>query len=74
MLQMKISKLFVLVLGEKESDDKDLNSEAPSSLSEATSEKDTNSISQNNTVSSTKEEECNNSVKKVHDLSHGSLK
>uniref|UniRef100_A0A673BEU1 1-phosphatidylinositol 4,5-bisphosphate phosphodiesterase n=1 Tax=Sphaeramia orbicularis TaxID=375764 RepID=A0A673BEU1_9TELE len=53
--------------GEKESDDKDLNSEAPSSLSEATSEKDTNSVSQNNTVSSRKEEERNNSVKKVAD-------
>uniref|UniRef100_A0A7N8XMM9 1-phosphatidylinositol 4,5-bisphosphate phosphodiesterase n=1 Tax=Mastacembelus armatus TaxID=205130 RepID=A0A7N8XMM9_9TELE len=48
--------------GEKEADDKDLNSEAPS-LSEATSEKDTNSLSQ----SSRKEEERNNSIKKVPD-------
>ncbi|XP_068197846.1 1-phosphatidylinositol 4,5-bisphosphate phosphodiesterase beta-4-like isoform X1 [Antennarius striatus] len=51
--------------GEKEAEDKDLNSEAPSSLSEATSEKEANSVSQNNTVSSRKEEELNNSIKKV---------
>ncbi|XP_068609743.1 1-phosphatidylinositol 4,5-bisphosphate phosphodiesterase beta-4-like [Brachionichthys hirsutus] len=50
--------------GEKETENKDLNSEAPSSLSEATSEKEANSVSQNNTVSSRKEE-FNNSIKKM---------
>ncbi|CAG01495.1 unnamed protein product [Tetraodon nigroviridis] len=44
--------------GEKEADDKDGNSEAPSSLSEATSEKESNSIK------SRKDEERNNSIKK----------
>ncbi|CAN9507684.1 unnamed protein product [Ophioblennius macclurei] len=53
--------------GEKEGDDKDLNSEAPSSLSEAPSEKDTNSVSQSNAVSSRKEEERSDSIKKVPD-------
>ncbi|XP_022626155.1 1-phosphatidylinositol 4,5-bisphosphate phosphodiesterase beta-4 isoform X1 [Seriola dumerili] len=52
--------------GEKDAEDKDLNSEAPS-LSEATSEKDTNSVSQSNTVSMSKEEERSNSIKKVPD-------
>lgn len=52
-------------VGEKDAEDKDVNSEAPSSPSEATSEKDANSVSQNNTVSSKKEEERSNSVKKV---------
>lgn len=42
-----------------------MNSEAPSSPSEATSEKDANSVSQSNAVSSKKEEERSNSVKKV---------
>ncbi|KAM4632979.1 1-phosphatidylinositol 4,5-bisphosphate phosphodiesterase beta-4 [Polymixia lowei] len=51
--------------GEKESEDKDLNSEAPSSLSEEPSEKDTSSISQSNALSSRKDEERNNSIKKV---------
>lgn len=50
--------------GEKDAEDKDVNSEAPSSPSEATSEKDANSVSQSNAVSS-KEEERSNSVKKV---------
>lgn len=51
--------------GEKDAEDKDVNSEAPSSPSEATSEKDANSVSQSNAVSSKKEEERSNSVKKV---------
>ncbi|XP_033847057.1 1-phosphatidylinositol 4,5-bisphosphate phosphodiesterase beta-4-like [Periophthalmus magnuspinnatus] len=50
--------------GEKDAEDKDLNSEAPSSLSDGTSEKDTNSVSHGNAVSSRKDE-CNNSFKKV---------
>lgn len=49
----------IVPLGEKEADDKDVNSEAPSSLSEATSEKESNS------VKSRKDEERNNSIKKV---------
>ncbi|KAM7395690.1 hypothetical protein PAMA_007116 [Pampus argenteus] len=53
--------------GEKEAEDKDLNSEAPNSLSEATSEKEANSVSQNNTVGSRKDEDRNNSIKKVPD-------
>ncbi|KAM7368138.1 hypothetical protein PAMP_014385 [Pampus punctatissimus] len=52
-------------VGEKEAEDKDLNSEAPSSQSEATSEKEANSVSQNNTVSSRKDEDRSNSIKKV---------
>lgn len=60
------SKINVCVpVGEKDAEDKDLNSEAPSILSEATSEKDTNSVSQSNAVSSRKEEEGSNSIKKV---------
>lgn len=51
-------------VGEKEAEDKDLNSEAPS-LSEAPSEKEANSVSQGNAVSSSKEEEPSNSIKKV---------
>lgn len=51
--------------GEKEAEDKDLNSEAPSSVSEAASDKESNSVSQSNTLSSRKEEEHSNSVKKV---------
>lgn len=51
--------------GEKDAEDKDVNSEAPSSPSEATSEKDANSVSQSNAVSSKKEEERSNSIKKV---------
>lgn len=54
-----------LFVGEKEVEDKDLNSEAPS-LSEATSEKEANSVTQSNTVCSSKEEEPSNSIKKVH--------
>lgn len=58
--------VFVYVrVGEKEAEDKDLNSEAPSSLSEATSEKEANSVSQSNAVSSRKEDEHSNSIKKV---------
>ncbi|KAL6095582.1 plcb4 [Pungitius sinensis] len=51
--------------GEKEAEDKDLNSEAVSSLSEATTEKEANSVSKSNTVSTTKDER--NSIKKVPD-------
>ncbi|KAF7231305.1 phospholipase C beta 4 [Nothobranchius furzeri] len=49
---------------EKEAEEKDLISEAPS-LSEATSEKETSSVSQSNAVSSGKDEEQNNGVRKV---------
>lgn len=52
-------------VGEKEAEEKDLNSEAPSILSEAASEKETNSVSQSNAVSSGREEERSNSIKKV---------
>lgn len=44
--------------GEKEAEEKDVNSEAPS-------EKQANSVSQINTVNSSKEEERSNSIKKV---------
>ncbi|XP_039637264.1 1-phosphatidylinositol 4,5-bisphosphate phosphodiesterase beta-4-like [Perca fluviatilis] len=54
-------------VGEKEIEDKDLNSEAPGSLSEATTEKEASSISQSNAVRSTKEEERSNSIKKAPD-------
>lgn len=57
---------WLYVVGEKDAEDKDLNSEAPSSLSDGVSEKDSNSVSQSNAVSSKKEEEQNNSFKKVH--------
>ncbi|XP_010770506.1 1-phosphatidylinositol 4,5-bisphosphate phosphodiesterase beta-4, partial [Notothenia coriiceps] len=50
--------------GEKEVE---LNSEAPSSLSEATTEKEANSVSQSNAVSSKKENTLSNSTKKVPD-------
>lgn len=63
MLQYELLFLYMTV-GEKDAEDKDLNSEAPS-LSEATSEKQANSVSQSNTVSSSKEEEQSNSIKKV---------
>lgn len=64
--KIKCLCVFVYVpVGEKEAEDKDLNSEAPSSLSEVTSEKEANSVSQSNTVSSRKEEEHSNSIKKV---------
>ncbi|PWA27498.1 hypothetical protein CCH79_00000167 [Gambusia affinis] len=53
--------------GEKESEDKDLNSEAPSILSEVASDKETNNLSQSNLISSGKEEKHNNSIKKVPD-------
>ncbi|XP_057678991.1 1-phosphatidylinositol 4,5-bisphosphate phosphodiesterase beta-4-like isoform X2 [Corythoichthys intestinalis] len=61
--------------GEKEPDDKDVTSEAPSSLSEATSDKEANSDSQPNAnsdsqpnaASTKKVEESNNSIKKVPD-------
>ncbi|XP_054474606.1 1-phosphatidylinositol 4,5-bisphosphate phosphodiesterase beta-4-like [Anoplopoma fimbria] len=53
--------------GEKESEEKDLISEAPSSLSEATTDKEANSVSQSNAVSKTKEEERSNSIKKLPD-------
>ncbi|MEQ2174973.1 1-phosphatidylinositol 4,5-bisphosphate phosphodiesterase beta-4 [Goodea atripinnis] len=43
--------------GEKEAEDKDLNSEVPSSLSEATSDKVTSSVCHSNTISSRKEAE-----------------
>uniref|UniRef100_A0A1A7X936 1-phosphatidylinositol 4,5-bisphosphate phosphodiesterase n=1 Tax=Iconisemion striatum TaxID=60296 RepID=A0A1A7X936_9TELE len=52
--------------GEKEAEEKDLISEAPS-LSEAASEKETVSVSQSNAVSSGREEEQNNGVKKIPD-------
>lgn len=62
---MNFYVFFVFVsAGEKDAEDKDLNSEAPS-LSEATSEKEANSVSQSNAVSSRKEEERSNSIKKV---------
>ncbi|KAF6718490.1 1-phosphatidylinositol 4,5-bisphosphate phosphodiesterase beta-4 [Oryzias melastigma] len=51
--------------GEKEGEEKDLNSEAPSSLSEMTSEIQTNSVSLKETVGSKKEEEQSNSIKKL---------
>ncbi|XP_054604404.2 1-phosphatidylinositol 4,5-bisphosphate phosphodiesterase beta-4 isoform X1 [Nothobranchius furzeri] len=51
---------------EKEAEEKDLISEAPS-LSEATSEKETSSVSQSNAVSSGKDEEQNNGVRKIPD-------
>ncbi|XP_033931726.1 1-phosphatidylinositol 4,5-bisphosphate phosphodiesterase beta-4-like isoform X2 [Pseudochaenichthys georgianus] len=50
--------------GEKEVE---LSSEAPSSLSEAATEKEANSVSQSNTVSSKKENNLSNSTKKVPD-------
>ncbi|KAK5903812.1 hypothetical protein CgunFtcFv8_007560 [Champsocephalus gunnari] len=50
--------------GEKEVE---LNSEAPSSLSEAATEKEANSVSQSNAVSSKKESNLSNSTKKVPD-------
>ncbi|XP_020488048.2 1-phosphatidylinositol 4,5-bisphosphate phosphodiesterase beta-4 isoform X2 [Labrus bergylta] len=53
--------------GEKEAEDKDLNSEAPSIQSEAPSEKEANSVSQSNAVSTGKEEQRTNSIKKVPD-------
>ena len=53
-----------LRVGEKEPEEKDLNSEAPSSLSE-TSEKEANSVSQSNAVSLRKVEDRSNSIKKV---------
>jgi len=52
-------------VGEKEAEEKDLNSEPPNSLSEVTSDKESNSVSQSNAVSSRKEEERSNSIKKV---------
>uniref|UniRef100_A0A3B3CKL3 1-phosphatidylinositol 4,5-bisphosphate phosphodiesterase n=1 Tax=Oryzias melastigma TaxID=30732 RepID=A0A3B3CKL3_ORYME len=51
--------------GEKDGEEKDLNSEAPSSLSEMTSEIQTNSVSLKETVGSKKEEEQSNSIKKL---------
>uniref|UniRef100_A0A1A8FKE1 1-phosphatidylinositol 4,5-bisphosphate phosphodiesterase n=1 Tax=Nothobranchius korthausae TaxID=1143690 RepID=A0A1A8FKE1_9TELE len=51
---------------EKEAEEKDLISEAPS-LSEATSEKETSSVSQSNAISSGKDEEQNNGVRKIPD-------
>ncbi|XP_074471813.1 1-phosphatidylinositol 4,5-bisphosphate phosphodiesterase beta-4 [Sebastes fasciatus] len=53
--------------GEKEVEDKVLNSETPSILSEASTEKEANSVSQSNAVSSTKVEDRSNSIKKVPD-------
>ncbi|XP_034006262.1 1-phosphatidylinositol 4,5-bisphosphate phosphodiesterase beta-4-like isoform X2 [Trematomus bernacchii] len=50
--------------GEKEVE---LNSEAPSNLSEATTEKEANSVSQSNAVSSKKDNNLSNSTKKVPD-------
>lgn len=52
--------VVLVPVGEKEAEDKDVNSEAPSSLSEATSDKESNS------VKSKKDEERNNSIKKVN--------
>ncbi|XP_054617434.1 1-phosphatidylinositol 4,5-bisphosphate phosphodiesterase beta-4-like isoform X2 [Dunckerocampus dactyliophorus] len=51
--------------GEKEAEDKDVTSEAPSSLSEAASDKEANSDTQSNAVSAKKDEERSNSIKKV---------
>ncbi|XP_034006261.1 1-phosphatidylinositol 4,5-bisphosphate phosphodiesterase beta-4-like isoform X1 [Trematomus bernacchii] len=45
----------------------ELNSEAPSNLSEATTEKEANSVSQSNAVSSKKDNNLSNSTKKVPD-------
>ncbi|KAM9778639.1 1-phosphatidylinositol 4,5-bisphosphate phosphodiesterase beta-4-like [Syngnathus typhle] len=53
--------------GEKEPEDKDVTSEAPSSLSEAPSDKEANSDSQANALSTKKVEERSNSIKKVPD-------
>lgn len=53
-------RVVLMPVGEKEAEDKDVNSEAPSSLSEATSDKESNS------VKSKKDEERNNSIKKVN--------
>lgn len=71
-MELNTGYFFMLVwcfcffgVGEKEAEDKDLNSEAPSSLSEATSDKETNSVSQSNAISPGKEEERSNSIKKV---------
>lgn len=50
--------LVAFTTGEKEADDKDVNSEAPSSLSEATSEKESNNVK-------SKKDEERNSIKKV---------
>lgn len=60
---MSLHAFVSVSIGEKEAEDKDLNSEAPSTLSEATTEKEANSVSQSNTVSS--RQEHNNSIKKV---------
>lgn len=50
---------MLVPVGEKEAEDKDINSEAPSSLSEATSDKESNSVK-------SKKDERNNSIKKVN--------
>ncbi|XP_061757014.1 1-phosphatidylinositol 4,5-bisphosphate phosphodiesterase beta-4-like isoform X1 [Nerophis ophidion] len=51
--------------GEKEPEDKDAASEAPSSLSEVASDKEANSDAQSIAVNSKKDEERSNSIKKV---------
>nr|XP_057913830.1 1-phosphatidylinositol 4,5-bisphosphate phosphodiesterase beta-4-like isoform X2 [Doryrhamphus excisus] len=51
--------------GEKEAEEKDVTSEAPSSLSEANSEKEATGDTQSNAVNAKKDEERSNSVKKV---------
>lgn len=65
---MKIKGILCLGLyvGEKDGEEKDLNSEALS-LSEATSEKEANGVSQRGTK---KNEERSNSIKKVGSTSH----
>lgn len=57
-----MSESHCLCVGEKEVE---LNAEAPSSLSEVTTEKEANSVSQSNAVSSKKENNLSNSTKKV---------
>lgn len=60
--------VFPVSSGEKEGEEKDLNSEAPSCLSEMTSVKEANDVSLKETVSLKKEEQSN-SIKKVKPLS-----
>ncbi|KAI4802337.1 hypothetical protein KUCAC02_020185 [Chaenocephalus aceratus] len=64
LLPPSVSKRVDADQGEKEVE---LNAEAPSSLSEVTTEKEANSVSQSNAVSSKKENNLSNSTKKVPD-------
>uniref|UniRef100_A0AAX7UY61 1-phosphatidylinositol 4,5-bisphosphate phosphodiesterase n=1 Tax=Astatotilapia calliptera TaxID=8154 RepID=A0AAX7UY61_ASTCA len=57
-----------IIMGEENEDDTEngqMSDKAPSSVSEATSEKESNSVSQSNAVSSRKDDEQSNSIKKV---------